>query len=569
MPNYFAGYEIVAQTKNFLVTCEDDPGARLRAQNIGYSCEADLARLNDLFSTNFETGNTSPHSIWVVVLKDDPTSNSNGWNFGYETAQSSQIWIRRAFSPSPPPPPSLVPPDPPPLPGPNLNAAVVEFPRFVFVAELAEILMDFTGYGWSAGQSPGEGLSNLLGALLHPAGYYDSGQGPRINAWLNGGGGPPVNPPRADFVSNTVNTDKDIFSYGCAILFINYLVYQLGHSLQEVIRAGGGNLAANYAKVTGQPAAAAYSAFNGLLQAHIGGSISNNLRRDNIFPLPDIKNRGIQFTQADPIDKGHLADLLPTPWKVKAGISCAARPYDFYRQREQVEQPVFAVALGMANATMRWTVAGMELPVRGRWTNVTLNSPLTVKNPDGTTTAVANSVDLQYGILDFWNGSALYLKTLNWNGNCELPVTVSAKEAAIAEAEVAVNDSVRLTTVSWAPGAAIQKDWKRCNPSYAAMNDSFWYLTERLSDLKNRPDPPPERVVVEVVRAVEQVQGTVARFAKAANMSHSQVWRHLGATGGLRSADPVPPAITVNPTMLCAADQGPRNVEHDGTKSAA
>ena len=39
----------------------------------------------------------------------------------------------------------------------------------VFVAELAEILMQFTGYGWDPGHSPGEGLSNLLGALLHPA----------------------------------------------------------------------------------------------------------------------------------------------------------------------------------------------------------------------------------------------------------------------------------------------------------------------------------------------------------------------------------------------------------------
>jgi hypothetical protein len=142
--------------------------------------------------------------------------------------ESSRIVIQRAFVPPPPSPPSLFPPDPPPLTGPNLNNAVIEFPRFVFVAELAEILMGFTGYGWDAGHSPGEGLSNLLGALLHPAGYYDTGQGPRINQWLNGSVGVPPIPPRADFVSNTVNTDKDILSYGCGILFINYLVYQLG-----------------------------------------------------------------------------------------------------------------------------------------------------------------------------------------------------------------------------------------------------------------------------------------------------------------------------------------------------
>ncbi len=178
MPGYFSGYEIVAETTNFLVTCENDPGARQRAQSIAAVCETDLFRLNQLFSTNFAAGMSSPHSIWVVVLKDDPSATANGWNYGYETEESSQIWIRRAFTPPPPPPPSLFPPDPPPLSGPDLNAAVVEFPRFVFVAELAEILMGFTGYGWDAGASPGEGLSNLLGALLHPRGYYDAGQGP-------------------------------------------------------------------------------------------------------------------------------------------------------------------------------------------------------------------------------------------------------------------------------------------------------------------------------------------------------------------------------------------------------
>ena len=556
MPNYFAGYEIVAQTKNFLVTCEDDADARVRAQNVGYTCEADLARLNDLFSTNFEAGKSSPHSVWVVVLKDDPTSGANGWNYGYETDESSQIWIRRGFSPPPPPPPSVFPPDPAPLPGPNLNGAVIEFPRFVFVAELAEILMQFTGYGWNPGQSPGEGLSNLLGALLHPAGYYDSGQGPRINQWLNGGGGPPVIPPRADFVANTVNTDKDIFSYGCAILFINYLVYQLGHPLKDVIRAGGSTLAETYARVTGQPASAAYGAFNGLLQAHIGGSTTNNMRRDNIFPLLDVRYRSIQITVADPIDKGHLTDANPVSWDVKPGLMCPAAPYDFYRQHELVEEPVFAVARGTANAAFRWTIEGVEVPVRGSWTNVTVNSPLTVKNPDGTTTNVANQVTLLYGILDFWNGSALYLKTLNWNGNCELKLTVAAKEAAINEAEATADESVSLTTVTWAAGEEMKKAWKRCNPFYARVNDTFWYLTERLSDVKNRPDPPSERGVREIVQAVEQVQKAVARYARAGHQTEVDVWRQLGTPGGLRSEDPVPAAVDMTRRRLRDVGQG-------------
>jgi hypothetical protein len=239
MPSYFDGYEIVAETKNFLVTCDNDPEARFRAQNVGYVCEADLASLNDLFSTNFEAGNTSDYTIWVHALTDQQSASANGWNYGYETDESSRILLQRAFIPPAPQPP---PPDPPLVPPPNLGNAVIEFPRFVFVAELAEILMQFTGYGWGPGNSMGEGLSNLAGALLHPAGYYATGAGPRINQWLNGAGGPasiPPPPPRYDYVANTENTDQHISSYVCSILINNYLVYQLGYPLKNVMRAGG------------------------------------------------------------------------------------------------------------------------------------------------------------------------------------------------------------------------------------------------------------------------------------------------------------------------------------------
>jgi hypothetical protein len=567
MPETFAGYEVVARTKNFLVTCADDADARVRASNIAFTCEDDLARLNELFSTNFEAGKTSPYTIWVVVLKDDPTSQLNGWNYGYETDESSQIWISRGFVPPPPAPPSLIPPDPPPLSGPDLDDAIVEFPRFVFVAELAEILMQFTGYGWGPGQAPGEGLSNLLGALLHPTGYYDAGQGPRINQWLNGTAGPPVILPRTDFVSTTVNTDQDIFSFGCAILFINFLVYQLGHPLEDVIRAGGATLAETFARVTGQPASAAFATFNDLLQAHIGSSTTNNMLRDNIFPLRDVPGRSVEITLGDPVDKGHMTDATPVPWEVKPGILCSAAPYDFYRQRQLLEQPVFARARGMANAAFRWMIEGQEVAVRGVWTNVTVDRPLTVKNPDGTVTDVANTVTLQYGIRDIWNGSVLYLKTLNWNGNCDLTVTAAAKEAAINEAEVKADESVSLWTVTWSSSDAFQQASKRCNPYFENVNTSFWYLTARLSDLKNRPDPPSEGAVLEVVRAVEQVQKAVAQYAKAGHQPQAAVWRQLGTPGGLRSTDPVPPAPDLSRLRLQGARQGQGPPDAGGEES--
>jgi len=112
--------------------------------------------------------------------------------------------------------------------------------------------------------------------------------------------------PRADFVSKTLNTDQDIFSYGCAILFINYLVYQLGHPLEDVIRAGGSTLAETYSRLTGQPADAAYASFNELLQDHIRNSTTNNMPRDNIFPLIQTTMQIIFTAYKKEIDLGEI-----------------------------------------------------------------------------------------------------------------------------------------------------------------------------------------------------------------------------------------------------------------------
>jgi hypothetical protein len=373
-------------------------------------------------------------------------------------------------------------------------------------------------------------------------------------------------------VANTKGTDQDIYSYGCAILFINYLVYQLGHSLKDVIRAGGSSLAETYARVTGQPSVvccppegAAYNAINSLLQAHIGSSTTNNMRRDNIFPLLEPQFRSIQTNQRDPIDKGDFTDAATVLWEVKPGLICPEAPYDYYRQHQLVEQPIFALARGTANAAFRWTIEGVEVPVRGQWTNETINSPLTIKNPDGTTTNVANQVTFLYGIVDTWNFSALYLKTLDWNGNCELKVTAAAREQAVpGEAEATADESVSLTTVTWAPTEETKKAYKRCNPFYARVNDTFWYLTEKLADIKNRPDPPSERVVREIVQAVEQVQKSVTLYAKAGHMKEAEVWRQLGTPGGLRSEDPVPSPATITKAQLRDADTGQQEKEQKG-----
>lgn len=548
MPNYFGNFEIVSETKNFIVTCDDDAEARVRAQNVGAVCEIDLVRLNDLFSCNFEAGNTSKHTVWVHCLKDVQSASANGWNYGYERTESSRILLQRAFVPPPPSPP---PPDPPAVTPPNYNAAVIEFPRFVFVAELAEILMDFTGYGWSAHNSMGEGLSNVLGALLHPVGYYDAKQGPRINQWLNGGGGPPPNLPRsADNVNSTEDTDQNIFSYGCAILFINYLVYQLGYPLKDVIRGLGPTLADTYAKFTNTTAAAAYPAFNTLLQDHIGNTTTNNLLRDNIFPLYDTKHRRVETSVGDPINQGApVIDPNPVMFDVKPGLICPVGKYGFTKQHQQIERLVYARARGMANASFRWSIEGVGIAARGQWTYITVNKPVLVRNPDGKTQTIAKALTILYVIADSWNGSVLYLKTVTADGNFDMTVSVDARESGVNnDPEVGTFQDVGLDTVTWLAGEEIKKAWKRCNPFYATVDKTIWGMTAQLSDFKNRPDPPSERTLVQIADSVRHLEAAVAQYAKAGNMTTAEVWNQIGSGGGFRSPDA--PAADVDLTRL-------------------
>src|SRR5262245_23127143 len=132
MPNHFAGYEIVAETKNFLITCEEDPAARERAAFLSYTCEADLTRLEQIFSTKFQAGETHEFGTWVNVLVPPPNRRPNGFNYGYEHDESSRIVIVNAFVPPPPEPPSLFPPDPR-LPGTDVNRILQDFARRIFV----------------------------------------------------------------------------------------------------------------------------------------------------------------------------------------------------------------------------------------------------------------------------------------------------------------------------------------------------------------------------------------------------------------------------------------------------
>src|SRR6202035_4227444 len=97
-------------------------------------------------------------------------------------------------------------------------------------------------------------------------------------------------------------------------------------------------------------------------------------------------------------------------------------------------------------------------------------------------------------------------------------------------------EDVDLITVSWVPSDELKANWKHCNPVYTRIDTSLWGLSERLSDLKNRPDPAPDWTIRQIAETVHELDAAVSQYAEAGNMTTREVWTQIGTPEGLRSA---------------------------------
>ena len=149
-----------------------------------------------------------------------------------------------------------------------------DFIRSLLVAEADEVFMANFGHGWDCGASNGEGLSRVLANDIYqgvePADFISS------DVWLN------LNP-RPNFVDQTEPTDTDYDSIGCAVLFLNWMRFQLHHSWAEIVAKGDATLGATYRNLTGKNTG--WQDFQAVINAHFPAGKQYNLGTDNPFPV--------------------------------------------------------------------------------------------------------------------------------------------------------------------------------------------------------------------------------------------------------------------------------------------
>ena len=149
----------------------------------------------------------------------------------------------------------------------------VDHTRMLVIAELVEVFEALQAAGWDCGASNDEGLSRVLATELYP----DALNGFATAAvWLD-------TADRPDFVNNTDPTDTNFVSTGCAVLFLNWLRYQLNFQWSDTVAAGALTLGQTYTKLTGRNDA--FEQFSPLLQRAYPIGNPSGLSTDNPFPL--------------------------------------------------------------------------------------------------------------------------------------------------------------------------------------------------------------------------------------------------------------------------------------------
>jgi hypothetical protein len=216
-------------------------------------------------------------------------------------------------------------------------------------AEVVEVYAAVQNGGWKCSNSSGEGLSRVLASELYPGAEpftYVGGTPGFVtsNVYLDSN-----NSSRPDYVAKAYGGDGSPVANGCAVLFLNWLRYQLGFDWGAIIGAGAANLAQTFQTLTGIPAGEALNSFGGHLAIAFPPGNPCGLQTDNPFPLALPKSIKAAFTPSYiPLDASvsmlfrarDAASLKPVPGAavmlngVEVGTTGAAFTHTFTSQKK-------------------------------------------------------------------------------------------------------------------------------------------------------------------------------------------------------------------------------------------
>jgi hypothetical protein len=418
-----------------------------------------------------------------------------GRNFGNVTNRGGTIWLN-VF-------------------GASNNPVTPTYARFLFIAEMSEQLMGF--FGWAPASSRGEALSRALAEQFFPAAAYASeciSIAPWVNGWLN-------TSPRPDYIHTNpaptvananLGTDLDGLGYGCGMLFINYLRYQLGFPFEAICQAGGVTFADAYKNLgfIDDPLAN----MNALLIKHFSTS-TINLLDNNPFPLYDSAARRVILGFASSIANVpvHQRSILRTA-HLSPFINCPVKAYRYRHVNQAVTCTITAEAIGFALPQFQWFINGVELFISEDTHDFALefdvpdpDNPRVPKPLSGTArfhwkfSNGASRGQLPAGVLTITNDSL--------DGVYQMDLEVRVTETFDADGTVSAKASLEFEALKIVYETQFYTDLKACEKRFVAAVPS---LQQTVDLVLGRPDPAKGRTLRDTITAVDSMRAVIARI---------------------------------------------------------
>jgi len=478
-------------TKHFTVRFDDAiAGAIARAQAVLDTCERDLSRL--AFYLPFHKGGGGDPYLdeqRIVVQVVDLVNNRGGAN-NSTTGSLGRFHTIRIGA---------------------INGAggqvSDDYARFLFVAELAEVLMP--AYGWVPNDSRGEALSRIMAEEFYPARAYAEGGAPWVNAWMG------TAPRDFQFLGVPEKSDVNSLSYGVGILYLNYLRWQLGYSLSDILGTGGSQLIDTYRVLTGQPGADGISDFRDLLERFYPAGLPVRLQSNNPFPLYDASARSVSLASQVTVDVDDGVGAFGGVVRVRPFVTCPEQDYRYVIERRPRRLDVVVSTVGFANPQFSWTVNGVRLVGSSGEVTVTADARFDVPQRPDSPTAGTEPFTFDWDTTDefSWQGlnHRLTLHNVTREGHVRLDLSVAVTDAAlVGEPDTMATTSTVLDASTVVYEQAYYNDRERCARQVRDVVESHNRGLAHAVDLvRTLPDPPPSWAAYVLVAALASVRAEV------------------------------------------------------------
>jgi hypothetical protein len=514
----------LAPTSNVLVQYEDTiPNALQRAQSLSNSVENEFLILRGWFGIS---GAAFGPNDRVSVFLDQP-DGSGAFNQGYQSGGQSQIHLDVQSG--------------------NMSAPNAdEIVRMLFVAEVVEVFMNYNAQNgnvaWDPSDSAGEGLSQLCSIERVHAGHYLYYQS-FVDSWLQW---PPMpcpfkkppplpTTPRKDWITKSEPTDKDCYSFGCALLFLYYLKSQLNKSIPEIIQKAGKTLEATYTNLTGQTGG--FAALSNLLNQFMPiGNTPLLKTSDDPFPFLDAAHRSltIDFTKKN---LGSPLIVSSGQATVKPFFTCPAKNYHFNIESTPQQVTCTASTFGFAQPLFKWKVNGVDVTGNGS-ISATVQLFVADKTNPQNSTLVTQTIQIFVTTKDERLTSELVVTCPNTVGDISLLVEVSAvekvasKDVSTATQWIGINNQ----TVVWEDKYG--KDFAACFSEFrerirhTVIAPPFDRLNWTIAVILTLPDPIPDELK-NAVRILEQAALELELLRKESPAKAREVTKLLQTRLGL------------------------------------